>query len=148
MKPEPPKSRRPGLIRMPGPLLMKLPVITDIRGSLLVGDFKSLPFKPKRLFAVFDIPSKNTRGQHAHKKQHQFMICMRGSCSILLDNGKHKDEVRMFAPNVGLYVPPMIWALQHRHSEDSLLVVLSSGSYDPDDYIRDYERFLRAVRNR
>ena len=139
----PPREGR--RICVPGVRLIRLGLVKDDRGSLTVGEFRDLPFKPKRFFSVFDVPSEHLRGQHAHKRQHQFIICMKGSCTVQVNDGHNRDEVRLNAPNVGVYVPPMVWAMQFRHTRDSLLMVLSSGVYNPDDYIRDYEQYLNTM---
>lgn len=130
-----------------GVSLHKLPLIPDMRGSLTVGEFaKDIPFAPKRYFLVFDVPSAETRGEHAHRKCHQFLICVRGSCSVVADDGVHRQEFLLGQPDVGLYLPPMVWGIQYKYTSDALLCVFASDYYDADDYIRDYAKFLMEVR--
>jgi len=126
-----------------GAALFDLPIASDMRGSLSVGEFaEHLPFVPKRYFVVFDVPGKDVRGEHAHRTCHQFLVCTRGSVSVVVDDGHASEEVRLDAPNLGLHIPPMIWAVQYRYSPDATLMVLASEPYDAADYIRDYDEFL------
>lgn len=130
-----------------GVSVFRFPHVQDIRGSLTVGEFeKQIPFSPKRYFMVFSVPSKETRGEHAHRACHQFLICVRGSCSVLADDGKQRSEVFLDAPDKGLYLPPMIWGVQYKYSADAMLLVFASHPYDPDDYIRDYSDFLAELK--
>jgi acetyltransferase-like isoleucine patch superfamily enzyme/dTDP-4-dehydrorhamnose 3,5-epimerase-like enzyme len=129
---------------VPGVLLYRFPRIKDLRGDLVVGEFEqSAPFRPKRYFVVFDVPSAETRGEHAHKVCEQFLICVHGTVSIVVDDGRHREEHVLSSPKLGLYVPGMIWGLQYKYSRDGVLLVFASHYYDPDDYIRDYSEFLR-----
>lgn len=126
--------------------LHRLPLAIDLRGSLSAGEVPSqLPFQPRRYFFVFDVPGKDVRGEHAHRACHQFLVCARGSVTVVVDDGKASEEIVLDRPNAGLYVPPMIWAVQYKYSSDALLFVLASDPYDPADYIRDYDEFLSLV---
>ncbi|MDD4927942.1 MAG: WxcM-like domain-containing protein [Gallionella sp.] len=125
----------------------KFPLIPDIRGSLTVGEFDThIPFNPKRYFMVFDVPSKETRGEHAHRVCHQFLICVRGSCAVLADDGINRTEVLLDSPDKGIYLPPMIWGVQYKYSDDAVLLVFASHHYDGSDYIRNYSEFLDTVK--
>lgn len=120
------------------------PVIPDLRGSLTVGEFdRQIPFVPQRYFMVFGVPSREIRGEHAHHACHQFLICVRGSCSVVADDGQHKVEVVLDSPDRGIYLPPMTWGIQYKYSADAMLLVFASHYYDSADYIRDYADFLR-----
>ncbi len=122
------------------------PVIPDLRGSLTVGEFeKQIPFLPRRFFMVFGVPSREVRGEHAHHQCEQFLICVRGSCAVVADDGTERVEVILDAPNVGIYLPAMTWGIQYKYSADALLLVFASHHYDAVDYIRDYAEFLRFV---
>jgi UDP-2-acetamido-3-amino-2,3-dideoxy-glucuronate N-acetyltransferase len=122
------------------------PVISDLRGDLTVGEFeKQIPFAPKRYFMVFGVPSREIRGEHAHRACHQFLICLRGSCAVVADDGKRRVEIELDAPNRGLYLPPMTWGVQYKYSADALLLVFASDYYDANDYIRDYAQFNAEV---
>ena len=127
-----------------GVSLKELPIVSDLRGSLSAGEFeKQLPFAQKRYFLVFGVESSQIRGEHAHKKCHQFLICIKGSCSILADDGTHREEFHLSSNNMGLYLPPMTWGVQYRYSSDAVLLVFASEFYDTEDYIRDYQQFKR-----
>jgi len=124
-----------------------LPYINDSRGNLTVGEFeRPLPFLPKRYFITFDIPSETTRGEHAHKECHQYLTCVRGHCTVLVDDGYEKEEFVLDRPTLGIYVPPMVWAAEFGHSFDSTLMVFASHHYDGEDYVRNYDDFLRLIR--
>jgi UDP-2-acetamido-3-amino-2,3-dideoxy-glucuronate N-acetyltransferase len=132
-----------------GARVYRMPLVTDLRGSLSFGQYdQHLPFIPQRYFIIFNVPSKEVRGEHAHLRLHQFLICVKGSCSVVVDDGKMRSELLLDRPDVGLYVPPMIWMTQYKYSQDAVLLVLASDAYDPDDYIRDYDQFLQAVTER
>jgi UDP-2-acetamido-3-amino-2,3-dideoxy-glucuronate N-acetyltransferase len=122
------------------------PVIRDLRGDLTVGEFdRHVPFRPLRYFMVFDVPSREIRGEHAHHRCHQFLICLRGSCAVVADDGQRKVEVALDSPQRGVYLPPMTWGVQYKHSEDAMLMVFASEYYDAKDYIRDYAVFTSLV---
>lgn len=126
--------------------LIELPLIVDLRGNLSFAEYgQHLPFEPKRYFIVFDVPSVEVRGEHAHRELHQFLICLKGRCSVALDDGLHRDEVILDRPNVGLHLPPMIWASQYQYSSDAVLLVLASDIYKSEDYIRDYDEYLASI---
>jgi UDP-2-acetamido-3-amino-2,3-dideoxy-glucuronate N-acetyltransferase len=126
-----------------GVSLHTFPVVPDLRGNLTVGEFaKEIPFTPRRYFMVFGVPSRDVRGEHAHHECHQFLICVRGSCAVVADDGLRRTEVTLDAPNRGLYLPPMTWGVQYKYSADALLLVFASHPYDAADYIRDYASFL------
>ncbi|MDO9010547.1 MAG: WxcM-like domain-containing protein [Gallionella sp.] len=125
----------------------KFPLVPDIRGNLTVGEFEQhIPFLPKRYFMVFNVPSKETRGEHAHRVCHQFLICVRGNCSVLADDGMNRTEVLLESPDKGIYLPPMVWGVQYKYSDDAVLLVFASHHYDGSDYIRNYSEFLDAVK--
>ena len=130
-----------------GVKLEELPLVIDLRGNLSFGEAqRHVPFEIKRYFLVFGVPGEHIRGEHAHREQHQFLICVHGSCRCVADDGEHRAQYTLDRPNRGLYVPPMRWCAQYMYSSDAVLLVLSSGAYDPADYIRDYDEFRRLVR--
>lgn len=127
----------------------KFPLIPDLRGSLTVGEFEQhIPFAPKRYFMVFDVPSKETRGEHAHRVCHQFLICVRGNCTVLADDGVNRTEVLLDSPGKGIYLPPMVWGVQYKYSKDAILLVFASHHYDAADYLRDYSQFVAATQSK
>jgi len=119
----------------------------DLRGKLTAGELpgEGIPFAPQRWFLVYDVPSREVRGEHAHRVCHQFLVCVSGQVSVAVDDGERRSEVLLDEPTVGIYVPPRVWASQYRYDEDAVLLVLASHPYDPDDYIREYEAFLEEV---
>jgi serine acetyltransferase/dTDP-4-dehydrorhamnose 3,5-epimerase-like enzyme len=137
----------PRALSVKGARLQPMPLVHDLRGSLTFGQHdRHLPFPPRRYFVIFDVPGKEIRGEHAHRKLHQFLVCLRGSVRVMVDDGRERDEVALDRPDMGLYVPPLVWAAQFHYSPDAVLLVLASDVYDPDDYIRSYEEFLQVVR--
>lgn len=130
-----------------GVRLHQLPRFNDLRGALSVGEFdKDLPFVPKRYFIVFNVPSQETRGEHAHKRCHQFLVCVSGSVRVLADNGVSRGDFLLDSPSVGLHLPPMIWGTQYHYSPDAVLLVFASEAYDSEEYIRDYESFIQLAK--
>lgn len=129
-----------------GARLVPLHVATDLRGSLAAVELaQDLPFVPARFFAVFDVPSRDVRGEHAHRACEQVLVCLRGSVACIVDDGAARSETRLDRPDVGLYVPAMVWGTQYRYTDDAVLAVFASLPYDADDYIREYDAFLAAV---
>jgi UDP-2-acetamido-3-amino-2,3-dideoxy-glucuronate N-acetyltransferase len=134
------------LKKIGGAGLYRMPVFTDLRGSISVGEIDSnIPFVPKRYYVIFDVPGKEVRGEHAHRECHQLLVCIHGSVSVVVDSGKHREEVILDRPEIGLHVPPMVWATQYKYTEDAMLLVLASHKYDPADYIRSYDDFAKAL---
>lgn len=132
--------------RVKGVTLHRMHQVTDIRGSLTVGEFgRSVPFESKRYFMVYGVPSIETRGEHAHKLCHQFLICVAGSCAVVADDGVNREEFELTGPHMGVHLPPMVWGIQYKYSKDAVLLVFASEYYDNSDYIRDYTQFLKAV---
>lgn len=149
--PSPEHAMQPGVVntQVQGVTLHTFREVQDIRGSLSVGEFeREIPFAPRRYFLVYAVPTAETRGEHAHRTCHQFLIALRGSVSVVADDGQRREEVLLDRPNVGLYLPPMTWGIQYRYSPDAVLLVFASDYYDAADYIRDYGDFLEAVRAR
>lgn len=129
-----------------GVTLHNMPRVVDIRGSLTVGEFdRTIPFSVERYFMVFDVPSMETRGEHAHRTCHQFLICVRGSCAVVADDGTHRQEFLLDRPDLGVHLPPMVWGIQYKYSADAVLLVFASHYYDNADYIRNYTEFRQLV---
>jgi len=121
--------------------------VIDARGSLTVGEVPSeVPFSPVRYFAVFGVPSIELRGEHAHKRCQQFLICLHGSCRILLDDGIQRCEVTLDRPDLGVFMPEMIWGTQYRFTSDAVMLVFASRPYEDGDYIRSYDEFLAEIK--
>lgn len=131
-----------------GVTLRRLPKHADMRGDLCVaehGPGRTVPFAVKRHFLVFNVPSPEVRGQHAHLRCHQMLFCLHGSCRVVADDGKNRAEFLLNDCRLGLYLPPLTWALQYRYTADAVMLVLASHAYDAKDYLRDYDGFLRRV---
>ncbi|MDM4764976.1 WxcM-like domain-containing protein [Pelomonas sp. SE-A7] len=129
-----------------GAVLVRLPKVVDLRGALSFGEIGAhLPFTPQRFFMVYDVPTREVRGEHAHKACHQFLVCVKGSVGVVVDDGQQRDELLLDSPRLGLHIPPMVWGIQYQFSPDAVLLVLASDRYDADDYIRSYDDFLAAV---
>jgi len=129
-----------------GVTLHRLKSVRDMRGDLSVGEFqKDIPFEPKRYFLVFNVPSEKTRGEHAHYKCQQFLICIKGSCSVVVDDGNSRCEVSLDSPDKGICLPPLTWGIQYKYSSDAVLLVFASRPYEAEDYIRNYAEFVEVV---
>ncbi|SVE07574.1 uncharacterized protein METZ01_LOCUS460428 [marine metagenome] len=124
----------------------RLPLVVDLRGSLSVGEMEDhIPFDVERYYLVFDVPSVETRGEHAHRECHQFFICVSGQVSVIADDGQNREEFLLDRPNMGVHLPPMVWGIQYKYSADAVLLVFASHHYDSDDYIRNYDEFIQCV---
>ena len=125
------------------PVLSSLKAFNDERGSLSfaeVGD--GLPFVPQRYFLVYNVPADATRGGHAHRRCEQYLVAVRGSVSVTLDDGENRSEYLLERPDQGLHVPAGIWGEQHYLSDDACLLVLASEQYDANEYLSEYSEFI------
>lgn len=121
-------------------------VIGDNRGSLISIESEiDIPFAIKRVYYIFDTKKTIRRGFHAHKNLQQVLIAVSGSCKILLDNGQNKEEILLDSPKKGLLIKELLWREMFDFSADCVLLVLASEHYDENDYIRDYDQFLKEV---
>jgi dTDP-4-dehydrorhamnose 3,5-epimerase-like enzyme len=119
----------------------------DDRGSLIPFELSSnFPFLPQRTFIVKNVPPHAKRGLHAHKYCSQFLICLSGSVNALIDDGHNSYALLLDKPNMGLFLPPLIWGCQYSYSKDSVLLVFASHSYDEHDYIGCYEEFIQTIK--
>jgi UDP-2-acetamido-3-amino-2,3-dideoxy-glucuronate N-acetyltransferase len=135
-----------GDVGVGGVRLLTLPRVADLRGELTVGELsKLLPFSIARYFTVFNVPSKHVRGEHAHQECHQFLTCLHGGLTVMVDDGRRRARVRLDRPELGLHLPPMTWGVQFEYTADAVLLVLASHAYDSNDYIRDYDEFVMAT---
>lgn len=118
----------------------------DDRGMLVaLEEFKDIPFEIKRVYYMYDTKEGVHRGFHAHKNLQQILICIHGSCKVLLDNGSEKKIVSLEKPYEGLYVSNNMWREMYDFSPDAVLMVLASEIYKEEDYIRDYDSFLKFI---
>ena len=118
----------------------------DDRGQLVaLEEFKDIPFEIKRVYYMYDTGEGVHRGFHAHRSLEQILICIHGSCKVLLDNGTEKKVISLEKPYEGLYIANNMWREMYDFSEDAVLMVLASEYYKEEDYIRDYNEFLGMV---
>ncbi|MGB4291911.1 MAG: FdtA/QdtA family cupin domain-containing protein [Bacteroidales bacterium] len=124
-------------------VLIEVPKVSFRAGNIsIIEGLKNLPFEPRRVFYLYDIPAGEARGAHAHKECHQFIIAASGSFEVAMDDGTNKKTVTLNRPFYGLYIPPGIWAHELNFSSGSVCLVLASHKYDECDYIRDYKEYL------
>lgn len=120
----------------------------DERGSLVaLEEFNDIPFKIKRVYYMYDTKERVRRGFHAHKSLEQILVCIHGSCKILLDDGSSKKVIYLEKPYEGLYIPNNMWREMYDFSENAVLLVLASDIYKEEDYIRNYEDFLKMIKD-
>ena len=123
--------------------LVQLPKIRFRAGNITpVHNSVEVPFDVKRVFYLYDVPGGESRGAHAHKACHQFLIAASGSFEVLLDDGKIQRQIQLNRPYIGLHIPPGIWASEINFSSGAICLVLASEMYNAADYIRDYGDFM------
>lgn len=128
--------------------LVSLPKIADPRGNLTFAEsIKHVPFDIKRVYWTYDVPAGESRGGHAHKNLRQLIIAVSGSFTVNLTDGERKESFLLNRPYVGLLVTPGIWRTLDDFSSGAVCLVLASELYDESDYIRDYDEFLKYVRD-
>ncbi|WP_372472449.1 FdtA/QdtA family cupin domain-containing protein [Capnocytophaga sp. ARDL2] len=122
--------------------IIKLPKIEDPRGNLSVIEKDIIPFAIKRTYFLYDVPSGGSRGGHAHKEQESLIVAVAGSFDVVLNDGKQRKVFTLNRPYEGLYVAKGTWRELENFSSGAVSLVVSSGEYDEEDYIRDFEEFL------
>ena len=129
--------------------LIDLPKIADPRGNLTVAEgLDVVPFEIKRAYWVYDVPGGESRGGHAHKRLQQFIVALSGSFQVTLDNGYEQKTVLMNHPYQGLLIDTNIWRTLDDFSSGAVCLVLASEHYDEDDYIYDYDEFLKYINSK
>ena len=144
-----------------GVTLHRLPKVLDLRGNLTVGEFgRSVPFEAHHVVGDRAVPVEVGEhalgvrhhlldafgdGEHAHRTCHQFLICARGSLSVVADDGASREEFHLDDPSIGIHLPPLTWGIQYKYSADAVLLVFASEFYDTQEYIRDYAEFVQLV---
>lgn len=129
--------------------IIDLTKISDPRGNLtFIEGGQHIPFDIKRVYYLYDVPGGAERGGHAHRKLQQLIIAMSGSFDVILDDGIDKKTVHLNRSYYGLYVCPMIWRELVNFSSGSVCTVLASEHYAEDDYYRDYQEFLAAIKRK
>lgn len=128
--------------------LIKMNVFGDERGKLIsLEGGKNIPFEIKRVYYIYDTLPEQDRGMHAHKELEQVIVAMDGACTFVLDDGKNREEVVLNRPDTGLYIGKNMWREMKNFSYGCKLMILASTHYDENEYIRDYDEFLRIVKN-
>lgn len=126
------------------PQIIELPKFLDKRGNLsFIEEFKHIPFKIERTYWIYDVPGGEERGGHSYKNNQEFIVALSGSFDVTLDNGIEKVKFSLNRSYYGLYVPEGWWRVMENFSTNSLAVILASVPYSPNDYIRDYNEFLK-----
>ena len=130
------------------PQIIELPKFLDARGNLsFVEQEKHIPFAIKRTYWLYDVPGGECRGGHAYRENEEFIIALSGSFDVVLDDGNEKRIFTLNRSYYGLYVPKGLWREMENFSTNSLAMILSSTDYDANDYVRDYDLFLKLKHN-
>lgn len=133
-----------------GVQMLEFPQHGDKRGHLVIveGGY-DIPFEIKRIFYIYGSDREVVRGQHANRKTEFVLINVSGQSKVKVRDGKGNEAIfALNRPHTGIYLPRMVWKDMYDFSEDSVLLCLASEHYDPEEYIRDYDEFLEAVRRR
>ena len=130
------------------PSIVNLPKFLDARGNLsFVEQNNHIPFAIKRTYWLYDVPGGECRGGHAYKENEEFIVALSGSFDVILDDGKVKKTFTLNRSYYGLYVPKGLWREMDNFSTNSLAMILSSTDYNANDYVRDYDEFLKLKKN-
>ena len=130
------------------PQIINLPKIVDRRGNLsIIEEMKDIPFEIKRSFWIYDVPGGETRGGHAYKETQEFIVALSGSFDVVIDDGKTKQTFSLNRSYYGLYVPKMMWRQMQNFSTNSLALIVTNTEFNRDDYIYDYDLFLKEKSN-
>ena len=128
--------------------ILQIPKIEDYRGNIAVIENNTIPFLIKRVYYLFDVPSSARRGGHAHKEQFELLIPLSGSFDVVVNDGKNQKVISLNKPDKGLLIKSNIWRELENFSSGAVCLVLSSGEYDEEDYIRNFDDFLAYVNHK
>ena len=124
--------------------IIELPKYLDVRGNLsVIEELKEVPFKIERVYWIYDVPGGMFRGGHAFREQDELIVALSGSFDVVLNDGSGEQRFHLARSYYGLYVPRMTWRAIDNFSTNSVALVLSSTEYDPDDYIEDFNEFIK-----
>lgn len=127
-------------------MISSLKTINDARGSLTVAEvMKDIPFEVKRIYWIYNVPKEMERGKHANRITYQYLVAVKGSIIVNIENKEVKESVVLDSPEKALLIPPMTWNELTYSSEDAVLLVLSSESYKPEMYINSYDEFVSLI---
>lgn len=130
-----------------GCFIVQLPNVSDERGSLAFGEAEHhIPFPIKRVFWTYDIQGDNMRGDHAHRTCQMVLFPIGGSFDIEIDDGERQTLLHMDDPSQGVFIPPLVWCRLMNFTKDAACISLASEEYRAEDYIHDYEEFIRLLR--
>ena len=128
--------------------IIDLPKIVDRRGNLsIIEEMKDIPFEIKRCFWIYDVPGGEVRGSHAYRETEEFIVALSGSFDVVIDDGKVKQIFSLNRSYYGLYVPKMMWRQMQNFSTNSLALIVTNTEFNRDDYIYDYDLFLKEKSN-
>lgn len=126
--------------------VLNFSVLGDIRGSLVsLESNKNVPFEIKRVYYIYNTNPEQERGKHSHKELEQIIVCLNGSCSFVLDDGKKREILVLNRPDIGLYIGKNMWREMKNFSKDCILMILASQHFIENEYIRDYKEFLKCL---
>lgn len=130
-----------------GANLIRLNNVSEVRGNLIAVEFDTdFPFLPERFFMIYDVPSKEVRGEHAHRTCEQVLVILSGTVVVTIDDGISHEEIHLSDPRIALYIPPMVWGFQSAFSAEAILGVFASQHFDSDDYVDSYDEFKTLLR--
>lgn len=130
------------------PCIIELPKFNDPRGNLsFVEQLNHIPFEIKRTYWIYDVPGGENRGGHAFRQNEEFIVALSGAFDVIVDDGEKKQKFTLNRSYYGLYVPAGLWREMENFSTNSLALEFGSTHYDVNDYIRDYDEFIKMKRN-
>ena len=139
----------PSQTNVAGVSCYKFQSFSDPRGTLSFGEFnRQIPFTPQRYFIIYDVQNNSKRGEHAHLQCYQFLMCIKGSCSLKVDDGSNSQILRLDSPEEGFLMPPLVWGEQYAFTDDAVLLVFASHFYDENDYISEYSKFIKITKEK
>lgn len=128
--------------------IVELPQFLDVRGNLSFAEQKNhIPFEIKRTYWIYDVPGGEARGGHAFRENQEFVIALSGAFDVVVDDGQNKKTFTLNRSYYGLYIPKGLWRTMENFSTNSLALEFGSIHYDEQDYIREYDNFLKLKKD-
>lgn len=126
--------------------VIEFPKVCDTRGNLsFIEGARHVPFSIHRIFYIYDVPGGETRGGHAHKKCAEVITAVSGSFDLIITNGREESRITLNRANMGVLIPPGSWITMPNFTTGTILLAIASHEYDEEDYIRDFDEYLRYV---